>query len=62
MTITIFITAVSLAQYTLGYPIFVRAERNRCTFQVQDMVMLRKSDLRDWIKDLQDKDRQIDIV
>jgi hypothetical protein len=62
MTITLFVTATGLAQYTLGYPIFVRAERDRCTFQIQDMIMSRKSDVRDWMKNLQDKDRQIDIV
>ena len=55
------LTAAPLAQSQLGYPIFVRAERGRCTFQIQDMIMSRGSDVRGWMSGLDYKGRQIDI-
>ena len=56
------LTAAPLAQSQLGYPIFVRAERGRCTFQILDMIMSRGSDVRGWMSGLDYKGRQIDIV
>lgn len=57
-----FLTVVALAQPSLGYPIIVRSEKGRCTYQIQDMLDLRVRDVRHWMRELKYKDRQIDIV
>jgi hypothetical protein len=52
----------ALTQQPLGYPIFVRKAERGCEFVIQDMVMLHRSDVRDWMKDLPDKERRIDLI
>ncbi len=44
-----------------GVPVFVRAEGQRCSFVVQDMILKRKQ-LVHWFKGRPDKDTPIDIV
>ena len=46
----------------LGYPVFVRSEGARCSFQVQDMLGLNASQLSEWMRGLSDKSRSVDIV
>lgn len=55
-------TAMLVTWQPLGDPIFVRADRERCTFQIQDMLMSRPADVRNWYEDMSDKAQQIDVV
>ena len=44
-----------------GYPVFIDSDGSRCLFQVQDMLVGKKQ-FFEWMKDLPDKSRQVDVV
>jgi len=56
------LTIAAAWQPGLGYPVHVHLEDGKCRYGIQDMIMLRPKDVRDWMKELSDKRRQIDIV
>jgi hypothetical protein len=62
MTNTYMALALSLAGQSLGYPVYVHVEEGVCHFQIQDMVMSKEREVRDWLRELPDKQRKIDLV
>ena len=52
----------ALASQPLGYPIFIRNTERKCEFVIQDMIMTREKDVREWMEELPDKGRQIDLL
>ena len=34
----------------IGYPIFVRADGDECTYQIQDMIMRKEDQVSDWMR------------
>jgi hypothetical protein len=62
MTNTYMALALSLAGQSLGYPVYVHVEEGVCHFQIQDMVMSKEREVRDWLRELPDKQRTIDLV
>lgn len=50
------------ASLAAGYPIFITSSVAECRYGVQDMIFIRNKDLADWMNDLPNKSRQIDLV
>lgn len=62
MLLSLFALSSALAMQPTGYPIFVRKTEGGCEFAIQDMIMIRRSDVREWMEDLSDKTRQVDLI
>ena len=62
MLLSLLALSSALAMQPVGYPIFVRKAEGCCEFLIQDMIMLRRSDVREWMEGLSDKTRQVDLI
>lgn len=62
MLFSLYALSSALAVQPLGYPIFVRKAESGCEFVIQDMIMIHRSDVREWMEDLPDKARQVDLI
>jgi hypothetical protein len=50
MLIALVISAIAPAATQMGYPIFVRADGELCSYQIQDMILHDEAQVSDWMQ------------